>query len=198
MSSAGDLIRESRVSSGLSMRGLAARAGVAYTTVQRIEQGSMDPTVGMLSKLLRAMGRDLSFVDAAAEFPTVAELVDVLTQHDGGERIDWTQLRIFTDYLSWHPELIGPATDCAPQPSGSAFIDNLLAAITEKVCDEAGIPRPTWTKTVGGLSPKSTAPGTPIMQDKSLKETPPQFLSRGLIVSRYDLWRKESLNATGS
>lgn len=198
MSTAGDLIRESRVSSGLSMRGLAARAGVAYTTVQRIEQGSMDPTVGMLSKLLRAMGRDLSFVDAAAKFPTVAELVDVLTQHDGGERIDWTQLRIFTDYLSWHPELIGPATDCAPQPSGSAFIDNLLAAITETVCDEAGIPRPTWTKTVYALEQQSHVSGTPMMQDKSLKEAPPQFLSRGLIVSRYDLWRTESLNSTGS
>lgn len=198
MSSAGNLIRESRASSGLSMRGLAARAGVAYTTVQRIEKGNLDPTVGMLSKLLRAMGRELSFVDAAAKFPTVAELADVLTQHDGGERIDWTRLRIFTDYLSWHPELIGPATDHPPKPSGSAFIDNLLAAITETVCDEAGMPRPPWTKTVYPLEQQSHVSGTPMMQDKSLKETPPQFLSRGLIVSRYDLWRTESLTAAGS
>ena len=198
MNPAGDLIREARATSGLSMRGLAVRAGVAYTTVQRIEQGSMDPTLGMLSKLMNAMGREISLVSSIAEFPTIAELGDVLSPQDEGERIDWTRLRIFTDYLSCYPEVIGPATKRAPQSSGSAFVDNLLAAITETVCDEAGIPRPSWTKTVVGLDQKNKASGTPTMQEKSLKETLPQFLSRGLIVSRYDLWRKESLNATGS
>jgi transcriptional regulator with XRE-family HTH domain len=198
MSSASDLIRETRTHAGLSMRALAVRAGVAYTTVQRIEQGTMDPTLGMLSKLMNAMGRELSLVSSIAEIPTIAELGDVLASQDEGERIDWTRLRIFTDYLAWHPELIGPATERAPQSSGSAFVDNLLAAITETVCDEASIPRPSWTKTVVGLDLKNKASGTPMMQEKSLKETLPQFLSRGLIVSRYDLWRKEPLNATGS
>jgi transcriptional regulator with XRE-family HTH domain len=198
MPAASDLIRATRTQSALSMRGLAAKAGVAYTTVHRIEQGDMDPTVGMLSKLLSAMGMELSLVSSMAEIPTVAELVDVLSPLDDGERIDWTRLRIFTDYLAWHPEFIGPATERAPQPSGSVFVDNLLAAITETVCDEARIPRPSWTKTVSGLDQKNTASGTPKMQEKSLKETLPQFLSRGLIVSRYDLWRKEPLTATGS
>lgn len=198
MTSASDLIRETRTHAGLSMRGLAVRAGVAYTTVQRIEQGTMDPTLGMLSKLMNAMGRELSLVSSIAEIPTIAELVNVLAPHDGGERVDWTRLRIFTDYLSWHPEVIGPATEKAPQSSGSVFVDNLLAAITETVCDEAGIPRPSWTKTIVGLDQKNKASGTPMMQQTSLKESLPQFLSRGLIVSRYDLWRKEPLNATGS
>ena len=37
------------------IRTLAAKAGVSYVTVVRIEQGTMSPTVAMLTKLARAL-----------------------------------------------------------------------------------------------------------------------------------------------
>lgn len=49
-------LRAARLGAGLSIRELASRAGVAASTVWRIETGRLDPTVGMLERLLSAAG----------------------------------------------------------------------------------------------------------------------------------------------
>lgn len=49
-------LRAAREASGLTIRELADRAGVAASTVWRIESGRLDPTVGMLRRLLEAAG----------------------------------------------------------------------------------------------------------------------------------------------
>jgi transcriptional regulator with XRE-family HTH domain len=41
---------------GLSMRGLASRAGVSHVAVLMIESGKISPTVTMLEKLAEALG----------------------------------------------------------------------------------------------------------------------------------------------
>jgi len=48
-------LREWRDRRGCSVRGLAARAGVAFGTVHRIEVGRMSPTVALLEKLAKAL-----------------------------------------------------------------------------------------------------------------------------------------------
>jgi transcriptional regulator with XRE-family HTH domain len=48
-------LREWRLNRRLSLRSLAARAGVSYVTVARIEAGTMSPTVRSLEKLARAL-----------------------------------------------------------------------------------------------------------------------------------------------
>jgi transcriptional regulator with XRE-family HTH domain len=48
-------LREWRLKRGHSLRTLAAKAGVSYVTVVRIEQGTMSPTVTTLLKLARAL-----------------------------------------------------------------------------------------------------------------------------------------------
>lgn len=48
-------LKEWRERRGLSMRALAARAGVSYPTVARIEGGHMSPTVSLLEKLAGAL-----------------------------------------------------------------------------------------------------------------------------------------------
>jgi transcriptional regulator with XRE-family HTH domain len=49
-------LREWRERRGLSVRGLADRAGVSFPTVWRIEAGKLSPTVAMLDKLAEALG----------------------------------------------------------------------------------------------------------------------------------------------
>jgi transcriptional regulator with XRE-family HTH domain len=41
---------------GLSMRGLASRAGVSHVAILKIESGKISPTVAMLEKLAEALG----------------------------------------------------------------------------------------------------------------------------------------------
>ena len=48
-------LREWRGRRGLSMRGLAARAGGSYVTIARIEAGAMSPTVALLERLAQAL-----------------------------------------------------------------------------------------------------------------------------------------------
>lgn len=49
-------LRAARIGAGLSIRELASHAEVAASTVWRIETGRLDPTVGMLERLLSAAG----------------------------------------------------------------------------------------------------------------------------------------------
>jgi transcriptional regulator with XRE-family HTH domain len=53
------LLREWRERRGLSVRELAARAGVSYVTIVRIEGAKLSPTVAMLEKLAPALGIDV-------------------------------------------------------------------------------------------------------------------------------------------
>lgn len=52
-------VREWRERRKLTYRELAGRAGIALSTLYRIESGTASPTVAMLEKLARALGIDL-------------------------------------------------------------------------------------------------------------------------------------------
>jgi transcriptional regulator with XRE-family HTH domain len=195
MTQAAELLRDARKRADLSMRGLAIRADVAYTTVQRIEQGSMDPTVGMLSKLLAAMGEELQLGCVAVFTPELAKLTDAWHTTDSSQDWpDWTRLRTFLDYLHMNPHLCGPATLRQPPPSGSVVMDNFLAAIAEKICDDAQLPRPTWTNKVPGLHQEWVGLLTPRMRAVAVAATPIQFMQRNIIMNINSLWREKHAN----
>jgi transcriptional regulator with XRE-family HTH domain len=189
MSEAATLVSGARTSAGLTMRALAARADVATSTIARIEVGKVDPTVGMLARLLLAAGRELELVTHRSPGPEIADLADAWSRGPRGDRPDWTRLRAFLDKLALHPEQKGSATLRKPAPSGSALLDTLLAGIAEKICDDAGLPRPTWARRVPGLPEAWATPGTPTMQEVISAATPRQLAERGLSIDERSLWR---------
>lgn len=190
MSSVGALLASARQEAGLSVRELAARAKVAYSTVTRIEQGRMDPTIGMLTRLLEAAGRNLEVSTPESKAPQLADLVDAWhTDRSGQDRPDWTRLRAFLDALALRPELAGPATLRMPAPSGSELMDNLLAGMAEKVSDDLGLPRPAWVRTVQPLKDPWVSPSTPRMQAEATAATPEQLSARGITLKARSLWR---------
>lgn len=56
---AGNILRVARAKRGLTQRQLAASAGVARSTVGRIESGAVQPTIPTLAKLLAAIDLEL-------------------------------------------------------------------------------------------------------------------------------------------
>jgi transcriptional regulator with XRE-family HTH domain len=193
MRSAGSLVTAVRLDAGLSMHALAGRAKVAYTTVSRIEHGQIDPTTGMLTRLLAAAGQDLEITSKAASAPAVADLADAWqTNAHGQDRPDWTRVRALLDLLAQRPELAGPATLRTPTPSGSEFMDNLLAGIAEKICDDAELPRPAWAKRVRRLREPWVGGGTPRMRAEAVAATPSQLAARGITMKAQSLWRDPS------
>lgn len=184
------MLRGARTSARLTMRALAARAGVAASSIARIESGKVDPTVGMLARLLSAAGRELELGTHRGPGPELADLADAWSRGPRGDRPDWTRLRSFLDQLARHPEQQGPATLRRPAPSGSAMLDTLLAGVAEKICDDAGLPRPSWARAVPALPKSWATPGTPAMQQTIAAATPRVLAERGLSVDEASLWRQ--------
>nr|WP_275402604.1 helix-turn-helix domain-containing protein [Streptomyces sp. SID13031] len=185
------MVREAREYAGLSRSALAVKAGVPTSTVSRIEDGSSDPTLTMLARLVAAAGKHLS-VSVSARQPTkpAIELLVGAHQPDATNRkVDWTQLRGFLDQLAAHPELAADAIEAPPSRTGNAAFDALLAGIAEKVADDAGIPRPRWTRSVPPAPAPWTPPGTPARVRQARAAAPAQLAARNIWLAAKDLWR---------
>ncbi len=59
--SAADVIYIARQRAGLSQRELGERAGIAQNAVARIENGHVEPSFALVTRLLRAADHDLDF-----------------------------------------------------------------------------------------------------------------------------------------
>ena len=64
---AGALLRERRLTHGVSQRELALRAGTKQATISRIENGHETPTVDRLAQLLTALGERLELQAVALD-----------------------------------------------------------------------------------------------------------------------------------
>jgi transcriptional regulator with XRE-family HTH domain len=95
MYSPAELIRTARTSRGLTQRALAARAGVAQSTIARFENGDADPTWTTVNRLLESAAFHL-----AEPIPTVPTLAEAATD---GSDLDWTMIRAVTDRAERSP-----------------------------------------------------------------------------------------------
>jgi len=175
----------------MSASELARRAGVSVSTVTRVERGELDPTVGMLSKLLEAADArlcvGLEFDDAR---PELARLTRAWARGPAGDEPDWTAVRALLDHLRHHPELVPAALERRPLPSGSRIVDALLAGLADKLADDAGLPRPSWTRRGRRLPQPWAPPGTPRQTAHRRAHTPEQLAQRNLVIDAKSLWRE--------
>ena len=194
MSSPGELIRTEREARGLSTRDLATVAGVSYPTISRIENGHEQPRWDTLEKLAAALG--MSWEPTLQRRPT-PELADLARQWEcdasGEAQPIWTHWRAVADQLQLRPELTAVAIARPPARSGSPLIDNLLAAMAEKIADDADIRRPAWTRRVRELRTPWAAPGTPRKRAEHRAQTPPQFAARSITLPASAIWRDRKL-----
>jgi hypothetical protein len=70
------------------------------------------------------------------------------------------------------------------------MLDALLAGVAEKICDDAGLPGPTWARAVPALPEPWSNPGTPAMQQAIAAATPRALAKRGLSIDEASLWRE--------
>ena len=195
------MVSAARNRAGLSIRELARRSGLAPSTITRIEAGTVDPGVGTLHALVRACGMTLQLslspplptVRSASALrspaPRLATLADALRTTPAGTGPDWTRLRSFVDWAVRHRDQLPDALAQQPASSGSPLLDNLLAAIAEKLCDDADLPRPPWVRQVPPLRETWRAPLRGDAAQRELAATPAQLLLRGIELGLANLWR---------
>ena len=184
------IAREARLAAGLTVRAIAAQAGVAATTITRIESGRIDPTVGTLRSILRAAGRELRLDAPTAASIHIADLTTAWRRHGDEDRPDWTALRAAIDHLTLHPEETADAIEAAPAASGSQIVDVLLAGIADKLADDHHIARPEWTYAAPVLDRDTFLMPTTPRQRRTIRDTTPgQLAARRLYVDAATLWR---------
>jgi transcriptional regulator with XRE-family HTH domain len=184
-STAAETLSQIRRMAGLSQRGLAHRAGVPASTVSRIEAATVDPTVGMLSRLAAAAG-----VVVRLRFQASPHRLAQAVSEDG--EIDWLRLRQIADWIELHPESGAATIGVSPIDEGVSCVSQLsgviLAAFAEKVADDLGVTRPPWTAKVESLPERWVQPGTPRMRERARQRTPLQFERRNLWLDEGAIW----------
>jgi transcriptional regulator with XRE-family HTH domain len=188
------LIRTARTTNGLSVRALATRAGVAASTVSRVESGTIDPTFQMVQLLIAAADQQLVVsVEPLGDKSkgTLAELSDAWHRGPYGDEPDWTRLRSFIDRVALQPQKVREAIQLRPSRSASPMMDSLLAGIAEKLAADASIKEPKWTHRVPGLDEEWAAPATPRLRARWRANAPKQLLDRGILIDAASLWRAD-------
>lgn len=183
------MIGAARRTSGLSVRDLADRAGVAASTVTRIQSGAVAPTVSVLGRIVDAAGFDLGVElrrRGARRVPRLVDLADAWTVRGRRLQLDWTRWRGLLDHLALHPDAIADAIFVPPPPAGQPVIDALLAGVAEKLADDAALPRPAWCEDIPMLA-EPYAPSVP--RHAAGREVPSQLAARGLMIDTGSLWR---------
>ena len=203
-----ELVRALRTRAGLSVRELSRRSGLSPSTITRIEAGAVDPVVGTLRQLARASGMTLHLslspphrtaLSAAAApglRPQLAALSDALRTTPAGSGPDWTRLRSFVAWAVRHRDQLPAALAQRPARSGSPLLDNLLAAIAEKLSDDADLPRPSWTAQIAPMRDTWRAPLRGAAAQVERAATPAQLLERGIELGQANLWRAGTGPAT--
>ena len=183
------LVMGAKKASGLPVRTLAETAVIAGTTITRVQSGTVDPSVGTLVRILDAAGFELSLVvrhKGDTRRPSLAGLVDAWTNHLGQVELQWTRWRALLDDLAQHPDHVPEAIYLPPWPTGEPVVDALLAAVAEKLADDARLARPSWTEHV----PVLAEPYVPTVARKVTgRIIPPQLAARSLMIDTESLWR---------
>lgn len=98
-----DIVKQAREAAGLNKNQLAALAGVPASTVSRIESGAIDPTLGMLDRLLRAAGYVPNIELARGSDPIVAACARVILTGQEFEALNNTEISSRLDQVakSW-------------------------------------------------------------------------------------------------
>jgi transcriptional regulator with XRE-family HTH domain len=187
----GLIFTEFRLKAGLSRKQVARHAGVSLTTVSRVEEGIMDPTISMAQRLFSAVGMHMEVSISKIPQNSIAHLHSALK----GERIefdlDWTQIRIFVDRMCREPHLVSAAIADAPTRTNNEKFDALLAGIAEKLADDLEINRPRWCCSVPPSSERWTSIGTPTMVKRNESQAAPQLTARNIYINQWQIWREK-------
>ena len=141
------LLKDLRLEAGLSLRNLAKSAGVATSTVLRIEKGELHPTVQMLERLASAAGFRLFLraqVDSAASVSGLGFSVrDAVKRGNVGEVVR-RAAELASRFGNANLETKHRMLASEPLATGDAKWDAFLGALAEWLSVKARLPPPGW------------------------------------------------------
>jgi len=146
-----ELVRHIRRESGLSLRVLARAAGVATSTVHRIERGDLNPTVDLVERLAQAAGMVLCVeprVDHAASTVGLALAIrrDIEAREDDRATPVRRAAELAARYARADDETRDRMLSAPPPGTGDRRWDAFLGGLAEWLAVQAGRPAPAWAR----------------------------------------------------
>ena len=148
MTSAANVVRSVRAEAGLSLRALANAAGLAVSTVHRIERGDIQPTIETLDRIATAAGARLR-VEAELDSAVSAVGLARAIRADLARGDEITPVRRAAElarrYETADADTRRRMITASPPSIGDHHWDALVAALAEWLAVRAGALAPDWT-----------------------------------------------------
>ncbi len=175
---------QARKAAGLSQRGLAAKAQIAYRSVQLIESGQHNPSLDTLDRIAEAIGLDGQSFQQYVEdyFRYLPDSVHQASRRivvDGEASWKIHVLNLVDAFRRTHDLhlIMEPPASHAPMK-----IRALLTSIVEHLCDEQRLVAPEWTMGVGALPDPWFVAEIENLKPMALVESPIHFRKRNIFV----------------
>lgn len=185
------LVRQIREGAGLSLRALSQAAGVATSTIHRIEKGEMQPTVDTLERIAEAAGTRVHLdtrVDYAASLVGLARSAQDAIRADRPDDVVRMAAEFRTRFFDQDPVTQRRMIAAEPPPTGDARWDAFLGGLAEWLAVQVGLDTPSWTSKAARFLDR----GWWTSSIKGLEAwvyagTPVSFQTRGVYVHRESL-----------
>lgn len=177
-------LKQARERAGVSQRRLAAKARLAYKTVQLMESRRHDPRLSSLDMLATALGypKDLVQKEVGLLFESSPHSIRMISEQiaRAGEASWKVWLFNFVDHFRNNPkqELVqlSPCSEIAERMTA------LIAATVETLCEEQGLASPTWCQGAPLLTIPWFVSGVENLKPSALVESPVHFRKRNIFV----------------
>lgn len=141
-----ELVRRTRAEAGLSVRALAA-AGVAASTVHRIEKSELEPTVDTLRRILQAAGMLLRIEPELDYGASLVGLARSIREDIASNDCTWPirkAAELVTRFRHADPEGRHRMITAEPPSTGDQRWDAFVAAVAEWLAVQHGLEAPAW------------------------------------------------------
>ena len=185
--SVADGLRRTRVHSGVSLRVLALRTGIAKPNLSAIERARREPTSATIDRVALALGVTFVPVKTGGR-NTVAEASGhVAAALEAGDtaRAYRAVVQIADDLQTANPYL---RALLAAEPAGSTRPgwDAFIASVTEWRLAEVGLPAPDWVLETIGAPDVPWAPPDAVLEAR-LEHVAEPFRRRGVLIEASEL-----------
>lgn len=177
-------LKQARERVGISQRRLAAKARLAYKTVQLMESKLHDPRLSTLDMLATALGypKDLVQKEVGLLFESSPHSIRMISKQiaRAGEASWKVWLFNFVDHFrnDPKPELV----ELSPCLGISERMMALIASTVETLCEEQGLAIPAWCEVALLLTTPWFVSGAENLKACALVESPVHFRKRNIFV----------------
>jgi transcriptional regulator with XRE-family HTH domain len=188
---AAEIVRRIRAESGLSVRSLAQAAGLAASTVHRIEQGRLSPTTATLDRLASAAGVRLVIEPRLDHAASIVGLARAIRGDIAAGDQTWPVRRageLVHRFQRSDAESRQRMLAAEPPDIGDKRWDAFVAGLTEWLAVQGQLPVPAWV-----YRPKRYLDAgwwvTPMASLRAWQYagTPASFQNRGVYIHRESL-----------